>query len=223
MEVQEKQSFKDKIIEVIIKGRTAIIVAGVVLAVALVALVVVQQVNDSSRTANSLLLDTLDMAYGDWKAEVDDTKKAPLATALDAAIAAAQAGSPTARQYALFVQGNYQYDKKAYAEAAEAYSKAAAINSKSYLYPVSAFLAAGAYEEAGDLAKCKENLKLAMEASGPNPLAIRATFSFARILEAEANTAEAKIYYQKIVDANPQSSWTKLAQDRIIYLEVSAQ
>ncbi len=77
-------------------------------------------------------------------------------------------------------------------------------------------------EEVGDLDGALQALKEVDTRYGKTfPETPHILFSMGRLYEAKGSYSEAANAYNRLVDEYPQSSWTKLARNRLIYFKVS--
>jgi tetratricopeptide (TPR) repeat protein len=125
--------------------------------------------------------------------------------------AAARAYSSTADIY---------YSLGEWDKAEEAWDRAARKAPKIYLAPLALFNAAVAAEEQGKLEAAVDYYSRSLEFSGIFPAAARARFNVGRIHEAQNNRAGAIEAYRALAEKNPNSNWAKLAQSRLIVLEM---
>ncbi|GHV86698.1 hypothetical protein AGMMS50230_23060 [Spirochaetia bacterium] len=105
------------------------------------------------------------------------------------------------------------------AEAAWAASAEAGV--KTYLVPLSLFNAAAAAEEQGKLDEAIDYYNRSLLFEEEFPAASRVRFNIGRIYEAKKDkTAAAEAYRSLIEKAHEGSTWAKLAQSRIIAMEL---
>ncbi len=112
------------------------------------------------------------------------------------------------------------YQKKQYAEAKDAYLKAASAKKNAYTAPLAYFNAATCFENLGDLDGALANYKLASEAKG-FLLVDHALFSLGRLNEAKQDFKAAQDAYSKLTDTHPDSEWADLAKSRLIALKAA--
>jgi tetratricopeptide (TPR) repeat protein len=158
------------------------------------------------------------------KTELGDVKDAE-AEKVDAILNDLIAFAPTAFGYA---------SAKAYALAADIYAArnewnlaeeswlhSAQKGAKTYLAPISLFNAAVAAEEQGKLEEALNYYKQTLDFTGIFAAAQRARFNIGRICEAQGDKEAAKEAYRILIEkGGGDSSWAKLAQSRIIALEL---
>ena len=122
---------------------------------------------------------------------------------------------------ALFLLASYYFYAEQWELSAETFLKTVDANEKSYLAPVSRINAAVALEEAGKYEDAIEIYAQVIEKDGDvSPEIPRVLFSLGRLNETHGTEGSDLEYYNRLVDEYPSSSWTNLAQDRIIYLNL---
>jgi len=123
---------------------------------------------------------------------------------------------------ALHVKADLLYEKKEYKGAAELWELLAKKYPKSHLAPISLMRVSVCKEELGDLDGALGALKEVDSKYGKTfPETPHILFSMGRIYEAKGAYSEAANSYNRLIDEYPQSSWTKLARNRLIYFKVS--
>jgi tetratricopeptide (TPR) repeat protein len=125
-----------------------------------------------------------------------------------------------AHQRALMIEGNMAWEKEQWDDAVLAFEEISRRYPKSYLAPVALMNQAATLEESGKGKEAVEVYQKVVENySSVSPDAPRALFSIARLYETTGQEEAAFGAYQEVIDTFPDSDWTKLARDRIIYLE----
>ena len=123
---------------------------------------------------------------------------------------------------ALYVKADLLYERKEYKVAAELWETLAKKYPKSHLAPISLMRVSVCREELGDLDGALQALREADSQYGKSfPETPHIIFSMGRIFEAKGDYTEATNSYNRLIDEHPQSSWTKLARNRLIYFKVS--
>ena len=111
--------------------------------------------------------------------------------------------------------------KKMWKEAEDAWFKAAAVASETYLAPIAFFNAAVAAEEQGNLEKAIKLLENSVSHTFAFPAAPRAQFSIGRLNEKLGKFSAALEAYRQVVIKWPYiTGWANLAQSRIIAIEI---
>lgn len=115
--------------------------------------------------------------------------------------------------------GDIYAGREKWADAETAYINSAKKAGKNFLAPVSFFNAAVCAEESGKQEDAKTYWSKSLNFDD-FPLAPRAQFSLARILETEGKTEEALAAYRLLIEKyEKETEWTNLAHSRIIVLE----
>lgn len=123
---------------------------------------------------------------------------------------------------ALHVKADLLFEKKEYKAASELWETLAKKYPKSHLAPIALMRVAVCKEEVGDLDGALQALKEVDTRYGKTfPETPHILFSMGRLYEAKRSYSEAANAYNRLVDEYPQSSWTKLARNRLIYFKVS--
>lgn len=127
-----------------------------------------------------------------------------------------------AHRQSLFLMGQYYIVLEEWEKAAVSFQKIYNEFPKVYLAPVALLNAAAALENAKQLEKAI-SLLLKMESYEDSPLLPLGLFNLGRLYEQSSQVDKAKIYYSKLEEKFPESSWTNLARSRRIYLELSGK
>jgi tetratricopeptide (TPR) repeat protein len=150
----------------------------------------------------------------------EESKEADVAELLQDLNGFAEKTSGYAGGRAWSIIGSIHADKKAWAEAENAYTHAAKAAAKTYLAPVSYFNAAAAAEEQENFAAAIDLYTRCVANSAVFPAAARAQFAIGRLQEALENREAALEAYHGLVSGWPSDAvWTNLAWSRIIFLE----
>ena len=194
-------------------------------AIAIVAIVwaIVTGVTGKRTESSTVLVERAEQKFEAWIDEEDEEAAATIAEELQIELARVISEYPRlyAAQRAYHVLGSFLFRTENWLPAAESFLELADRFPKSYLAPVSIINAAIAYEEAGNLQKAVEAyLRVTNEYASKSPEVARVLFSLGRISEALGSPEEAIDYYNRLVDEYTSSSWTNLARDRIIYLNL---
>ncbi|MBN2050066.1 MAG: tetratricopeptide repeat protein [Spirochaetales bacterium] len=222
---QHEASDKEKLLTAfsafIYKNRVFLITLLVVLVLGLITLGVILSIRQSQAEKGAALAESILETYESWAGESDETVKEELKQKI-----IDQAGSLTgdypktfAAQRALFTLAELYFNDKAYAEAAENYMKLAREYPSSYLAPVALSGASAAYENLQDLEASLAAAESIISSYSASLEAPRAFFTAGRLKERLEDPEGALALYSDLSGKFPESSWTKLAQDRIIVLE----
>ncbi len=126
-----------------------------------------------------------------------------------------------AAQRALYVRGRYYYETEQWNEASESFVELADRFPRSYLASISLINAAIAMEEADNFVNAVSYYERTIDEYAEETPEIPAVlFSLGRVHEQMDQPESARTHYERILDEHPSSSWTNLAQTRIIYLNL---
>lgn len=223
MEVVEKKKPAEIVGSFILRFRKAFIVLVAALVVAVVAVIVIELATESHNNSVAGAMAEIDKAYAELQNPTGDKAEAQkqfdaVASKIDNSFK-----GTLAQQQALILQGSAKANDKNFADAEALFVKAYQSLKTSYLAPNALMDAAIAAESRNDVAKAKEYLtELATNFEKTSPLAIRAWFNVGRLQEKDQKWADAKTAYDAVVSKFSDSSWTKLARDRILYLKAKA-
>ncbi|MDR3138649.1 MAG: tetratricopeptide repeat protein [Treponema sp.] len=158
--------------------------------------------------------------YEALSAELNEPGKAGEVQALQdelSEFAAKHRGYAGARSCSLLA--NIHAEKKEWAEAEQAWAKAAGLAPKTYLAPVFLFNAAVAAEEQGNIAGAIELYANVVSLKDIFPSAPRAQFSIGRLQETQKNNEAALEAYRAVINNWPgEAVWANLAQNRILVI-----
>jgi len=220
----EKKTVYMKFSDFLRKYRMVLIVAFGVAMVALAVVAAMSIISESALKASTASMEKLEADYGAYEAEQDQTKKAELEKSLAASadeIVGKYKGQ-FAAQRALSYKAKLGEARKDWAEAEKDWNAIVEGYPKSYLAPVAIASAARAAEEQGADDRALAGYKKLTEKYATSALGIpHAYFSIGRLSEGKKDYAGAMAAYMKIVSAWPDSDWTKLATDRILFLKSS--
>ena len=113
-----------------------------------------------------------------------------------------------------------KFSQKNYEDAASFWNKAAEKGKKSYTAPLAYFNAGSAYENAGKLAEAEKAYAAAVSYKDFDQIA-HAKFSLGRVKEANGNKEGAVEVYTELFGSTPDDSWAKLAESRLLALELA--
>ncbi len=205
--------------------RVALLVILVAAAALFVGYIIYNEINKKLVRDSTGLAETAQTAFDSWQAESNASKKAAREKDLRAQLDSIVRRFP--RQYgaqrALFIRGDLNYDTKAWDAARKDYEMLAARFPGSYLAPVSLFNAAASAEETGDLAGAARLYAQVYGAYKDSTVAPRALFDAGRVAEARGSWSEAQTAYEQLDTLYSQSTWDKLAKNRIIELKVQGK
>ncbi|MDR1933490.1 MAG: tetratricopeptide repeat protein [Spirochaetales bacterium] len=229
----EQRNFTEALSFFIQRRRKALIVFFAVLIVCLLGLVIALQVRKNRIEVSSARIEAVQQQYTDWLAAKDEAEKENAAVDIVAKAgvleedlaAAAQAiikefPDLYAQMRAQDILASIAFRKKEYEKAAELWMVLAEKHPKTYYAPFALQNACAAWEEAGRPDKAAEALtQVVTKFSAAFPDMPRVLFSLGRLAEAGETFEDAQTHYNRLVEEYPGSSWTKLAYNRIIFLE----
>ncbi len=174
---------------------------------------------ESSTVLVEIAQDKLDA----WVDAEDDENKTAIANDLQKALLTVIDTYPRlyAAQRAYQIQGSLFFRTNQWDLAAQSFLDLADAFPKSYLAPISIVNAAVSYEEAEKFGLALETYRRVLdEFASVSPEIPRVLFSLGRLSESVGTKQQALEYYTRLADEYASSSWTNLARDRIIYLNL---
>jgi len=210
----------DKIVLFIQKYRMVLFVFMALLAAGVLGSVVFFSVRDQMQKKAIAVLE----GYEKRKADLGEiTDAAPLE--VEALLGELNAFAPSTFGYAAAkayaMTADIYAARSEWALAEEAWLHSAEKGSKTYLAPISLFNAAAAAEEQDKLEEALDYYRRSLAFPGIFAAASRARFNIGRIHEARNDKEAAKEAYRAVIEeSSDDSGWAKLAQSRIIALEL---
>lgn len=218
----ESVHISDRITDFVQKNRKPLLAVMIIAAVGIVGLAVFFSVRNGLQKKAIITLEEIeekrallgDLSDGSKSAEAEDllqeiTEFAPKTF-----------GYASARSYSL--AASIYMDQGDWEKAEAAYLDSARKAGKTYLNPLGLYNAAVAAEEQGNLEKALDYYTQSLDFSGNFPAASRARFNMGRIYETRKDAEAALEAYRTLIEkASPDSNWAKLAQSRIIAIEMS--
>jgi len=181
------------------------------------------QIDAATKTAFAAQIEKSQADYLSWMSEVDASKKAAAGTALEKELAQIEKDAPAGYglSKAWFIQGNYFASQKKWGEAAKAFRTVFEKDLTSYLSPIALLNAGVCQEEALDIAGALATYAdFEKNYSGDSLLAPQVFFTQGRLLETQQKASAAVAAYKKLLQKFPESGWTKLGRDRILFLNL---
>jgi len=210
----------DKIVQFIQKYRTGLFVFMALLAAGVLGSVVFFSVRDQMQKKAIAVLE----GYEKRKADLGDVTAAePLE--VEALLGELNAFAPSTFGYAAAkgyaMTADIYAARSEWALAEEAWLHSAEKGAKTYLAPISLFNAAAAAEEQNKLEEALDYYSKSIAFPGIFAAAHRARFNIGRVHEARNDKEAAKEAYRALIEEGADDSgWAKLAQSRIIALEL---
>jgi len=217
----EKKNFKTLLSIFLSKNRVFFLVLIVVILVLLAGTGIYTSVYQNKIEKSAVAAEELQKLFEEWSAAPEEEKAEKESQILRNAEDAIESfGSMYAAQRARMVLGGLYYEKEEWDAAVEEYDALADSFPRSYLAPIALMSAAVANEQAGrpdDAISAYQRVREAYSETFPD--VAYALFSIGRLYEKTGKNDAALEAYNEVVDNFSASSWTNLAQDRIIYLE----
>ncbi len=226
---QKEKSGKEKFLEnfsyFLYKHKVFFITLLTILAAGLITLAIILTVRQNRADKAAAVAEDIQEYYGEWSAltEEDQERKEELEQLiLDMTNELVESyGDTFAAQRGLLVSGELLFRQESWEEAARYFSALATGYPESYLAPVALASASAAYENADMTDEALQSAEAIINTyadTGVSVEAPRAFFTVGRLLEKKGDLQGALEAYRQLVGKFPESSWTKLAQDRIIVL-----
>lgn len=214
----ENQTSSSKLNSFLEKKKKGLLGLLIALIVCLAAYIVISAVNNNTKEKNLAEIEEISYTLTHDSASLDESElNARRIDAIDnLAVYAKKGGIVGARANYLCAELTYQ--QKKYEDAATYYEATAKKAGKTYLAPVAYYNLGVCYEQLNKLEDAAANYKLAAD-SKSFALVPHAKFSYARVIEASGNKAEAITAYTELYDAYPNDNWGKLAKTRLIALK----
>jgi tetratricopeptide (TPR) repeat protein len=204
-------------------NKKILIIIGIVLVVALIALWIGLSVSSAIAQKNQLAIDQLQISYDAWVA-LEDKNTTEAKASYDELVSAlsAMAGKGGAKYPVLkagYLLGLVYYTNGDYQNALNRFADVAAKGSETYLAPLSLNNCGVTSELLGDTTKALEYYQKVYDTYGNDAAeSAKALFSVARIHEANKEIELAKAVFQQLVDEFAASEYAKLAQSRLVLL-----
>ena len=214
----ENQTSSSKLNSFLEKKKKGLLGLLIALIVCLAAYIVISSVNNNTKEKNLAEIEEISYTLTHDSVSLDESElNARRIDAIDnLAVYAKKGGLVGARANYLCAELTYQ--QKKYEDAATYYEATAKKAGKTYLAPVAYYNLGVCYEQLNKLEDAAANYKLAAD-SKSFALVPHAKFSYARVIEASGNKAEAITAYTELYDAYPNDNWGKLAKTRLIALK----
>ncbi len=214
----EEVTASKKLAGFIEKRKTVFITILIVLVCLLIGYVVCASIANNNKVKGLQAIDEITFELTDKSSSLSDSEiTARLNTAMEKASAYTSKGGIVGAR-ANMLCADIAYQQKKYAESADFWKVAAEKSKKSYIAPLCYFNLAVCSEETGNNADATAYYKLA--ADNKNfVMRTHAMFSYARLLEANGNYADAAATYTELNDSFSGDAWANLAKSRLIALK----
>jgi predicted negative regulator of RcsB-dependent stress response len=217
----EKTKFIDRMANFILKKRKILLFSAIIVLVSLIGVIVYVELKNHRAESSAAKIEKIMQEFTVWqdaKEEEKPVKEEAILKELDAVLSD-YAGTYAAVR-ALFMKAEIAFEKKDFAAAAKTYTELSEKSPKSHLAPIALLNASAAYEEVSDSASALGALrKIEKTYLTSFPEMPRVLFGIARLSEGLSDFETSAKYYNRVIDEYGSSSWTKIARDRIIYLQ----
>jgi len=230
----KKEAIIDALSSFIQQRRKLLLVVFLIIVAGLAGLIIALQLRKGKEEVSFVQLEEVQKSFAQWMSAMDESDKG--GAAADTKTKAAdlekevtdKAGVIIAAHRDLYsgiraqdILASVLYRKKEYEKAAEAWKALADSRTAGYLAPIALCNAAAAWEDAGKPEAAEKSFnEVLARFSKSFPDIPRVLFSLGRLAEGRQAYSDAKGFYDRIINEYSASSWTKLAYNRIISLEV---
>ena len=196
-----------------------------VIALVIIGVFVWSAIDKNIRQESTSLVEAAEEKYSDWLIESDENIKTANEENLLDDLAEIIKNYPRqfAAQKALSLRANLYFEKGEWEKAAKDYKDISQSFPKSYYAPIALFNAGISYEESGDLDSAIDAFAKIVATYKDSYDAPYALYMMGRISEKRGKYKEAEQHYSQLKDQYQNSNWSKLAQNRIIYLQIQEQ
>jgi tetratricopeptide (TPR) repeat protein len=219
----EKKTLREKFQNTLSANRKVIISLSILIVVIIAVSVIYVEVSSSLKTTEISTIEALEADFSEYKKLENENDILERRDLLVSNAENVFKDYPTsyAGQRALIISGQLYEDTEDWEKALDFFQRASNINPKSHLITTTLIHAYQNSERIGDLAAAKTILKRIIDDNNTESIeSPRALFNLGRISEIESNSNDAIEFYNQLVLEYPNSGWTNLAQDRIIYLTI---
>lgn len=225
-EPTKKQQFLNSLSNFLTRYRTVFIVLLVVIIVGLISFAVVREVISRRAEASAVIVEELQRDYQEWLTTADDERKERLEESCREQAQDILNGYPRtyAAQRVFMVLGGMELELENWTEAEKSFKSLYDRFPGSYLSAVALWNLSVIYERTDAPEAARESLEtLENEYRDTYPDIPHVLFNLGRMEESLGNTEGARERYNDLIDNFPRSNWTKLAQDRIIFLDLEEE
>lgn len=218
-----KTRIADAVSQFLLRYWKIIVAVLVIIAVVIIAVFAYLEIRSARENASARAFEELQDDYQSWQ-EAEEGERASLEETVRSQIEEItnEYSGMYAAARALMIGAEISWEKEEWDEAASKYETVAENHSEIHLGPVALFNAAAAQDAAGKPEAAVQLLDTFVERySGgePTPELTRALFSRGRLYEQLEDFGSAADSYERLVNEHSESSWTNLAQNRIIALK----
>jgi TolA-binding protein len=227
--MKEKVSFKDSVLLLIdnfFRKRAMLIwiALGIVLVFVIVIFVWVE-IEKSTSERSTKQIENAEKIFSEWILENDEDKKTRKEEELLQRLSSIIKEYPNryATQKALFLRAHFFSEKKDWDKAARDYLDCAGSFPKAYYVADCLYNAGVCFENKGDVDTALQTYTDCVKKYPESHIIPRVLFSMGRIYESKGMYKEADELYTKLETDHSLSNWSKLAQNRKIYLNTMGQ
>jgi tetratricopeptide (TPR) repeat protein len=231
----EKRTLAETLNNTLTRHRTGLLIGSAVLIVGIIAAVAIAQWMNVRTERSTAAAEEIENLWEDWQAaspneangtETSDGEPASeeqlrIEERLRAAITSAREdyGNSYGGLRAGFVLGLLEWETGNFADAGAAFRDLADTHAGTYVEPIALANAAAAAEETGDTDAARELYgRIVTLEDTANLERAHAVFSLGRLAESAEEYQLALEYYNQLLDEHPDSNWTNLGRNRIIWL-----
>ncbi len=219
---KDELSLSQKIEQLVIRYRKQLLISVSVIVAVLVIFGIVTQVQSRRLQEYTVRVEQAEQLFRDYLSSDDDARTAlaeELETELDDIISSMSSKYPGLR--ALMIYGEYYYNLEDYGQSMDKFKQAADQFSSTYLAPVALMNAAVASERSGDSDQAISLYQRVVERYADSFHGVsRALLNIGRLYEGRNNIQAALEAYEQLTVDYSESEWAKLAQTRMIQIEV---
>ncbi len=218
----ENQTSSSKLNSFLEKNRKLLLGLLIAVIVCLAAYIIITSVNNNTKEKNLSEIEEISYTLTHDSASLEEGElNARRIDAIDNLAAYVKKGGIVGAR-ANYLCAELAYQQKNYEDAINYYDATAKKSSKTYLAPVAYYNLGVCYEQLNKLDEAAANYKLAAD-SKSFALVPHAKYSYARVIEASGNKAEAVTAYTELYDSYPNDNWGKLAKTRLIALKAQGK
>ena len=199
-----------------VKYGKLLIIFSILLLITVVSVVVFFEVQRNRINRATTLIEELEESYIDFLTSEDGLTE-PVTILVDRVVN--QFPNTYFHQRALLISGLLKENQELFFEAAERFFSISQVQLDSHLVEIGLVRAYQNFEAAGDLESAIGALQELLNLRPQGIQVPRSLFNIARLYESQANTERALEFYQRLAIEFPASSWTNLAQARILFLQ----
>jgi tetratricopeptide (TPR) repeat protein len=201
-----------------VKYGKLLIIFSILLLITVVSVVIFNEIQRNRINQATALIEELEETYIDFLTSVEENPTAvPVAQLVEKVIN--QFPNSYFHQRALLIHGLLKENQELHSDAAERFFAISQISVDSHLVEIGLIRAYQNFEAAGNFDQAINSLQELLQIRPQGIQVPRSLFNIARLYEAQNNTVRALEFYHRLTIEFPTSSWTNLAQARILFLQ----